>query len=268
MLHHDTLTAPGAAPDRWVLFCHGILGRGSNWRGFARALVRELPTWGAVLVDLRAHGASRAVPPPDSIEAAARDLHALVDERPVRAVLGHSFGGKVALELSRQRAFDQLFVVDSLPGARPGREGAENTERVVKMLGTLPAHFLDREAFHRYVQELGFTRELAAWLGQNLDAIEGGGYELGLDVPRIEALLGDYFVRDLWPALDPPPAATTAHLVIAGRSTVYGDADRERARDLAARHERVRVHVLERADHWVHIDDPDGLLAIASEALS
>lgn len=266
MLHHDTLTAPGAAPDRWILFCHGILGRGSNWRGFARALVRDLPRYGAILVDLRAHGGSRAVPPPDSIEAAARDLVPLLEGRSVTAVLGHSFGGKVALELSRTFAPEQLFVVDSLPGARAA-EGSEGTERVVAMLATLPASFPDRAAFHAYVERLGFSRALAEWLGQNLEGL-GGSYELAIDVSRIEALLADYSARDLWPALDPPPARTTAHLVIGGRSTVFGDADRARALDLAARHERVRVHVLPAADHWVHIDDPEGLARIVEEALS
>ena len=33
---HQTLHAPGVTPARWMLFLHGILGRGANWRGFAR----------------------------------------------------------------------------------------------------------------------------------------------------------------------------------------------------------------------------------------
>jgi len=266
-LAHDLLTAPDASPDRWVLFCHGILGRGSNWRGFARRLLAERPEYGVMLVDLRAHGRSRSVPPPDSLEATARDLIPLLDERDVTAVVGHSFGGKVALELSRERAIDQLFVLDSMPGARPEHRGSASTMRVVKMLGTLPAHFIDRAAFHRYVQDLGFSKSLAQWLGQNLDALDDG-YELGLDVGRIEALLASFFDRDLWPVLDPPRGTMTAHLVIAGKSTVYAPEDRARAWDLAARTERVRVHLLDEADHWLHVDDPDGLLNILTEALS
>ena len=266
-LDHELLTAPGASPDRWVLFCHGIMGRGANWRGFARSLVMDVPSWGAVLVDLRAHGDSRHVPPPDTVATAASDLLEIVDARDVRAVLGHSFGGKVARELAKARTFDELFIVDSMPGARPDRDGSAGTLRVVKMLGTLPAHFLERTAFYRYVEDLGFSRELARWLGQNLDPLDGG-YELGLDVSRIEALLDDFFERELWPVLDPPPDGTTGHLVIAGKSTVFGADDRERSFDLAARHERVHVHVLEDADHWVHIDDPEGLQGIVAEALA
>lgn len=266
-LHHDTLTVGDAAPERWVLFCHGILGRGANWRGFARGLLAELPGWGAILVDLRAHGGSRGVPGPDSLEAAAADLFEVFDAYPVKAVVGHSFGGKVALELSRHRAIEQLFVVDSLPGARPDREGSEGTVRVVKMLRHAPAFFVDRAAFQDYVTEMGFSKPLALWLSQNLDPIDDG-YELGLDIGRVEALLHDYFVTDLWPAIDPPPQATTAHLIIAGESTVFDAEDRDRAIDVAARHGRVHVTVLAEADHWVHVDDPEGLTATIVEALA
>ena len=182
-------------------------------------------------------------------------------------MLGHSFGGKVALELSRHRALSHLFLADSLPAARPEREGSAGTVRVVQMLKTLPAHFHDRPAFHAYVMELGFSKELALWLGQNLDPLSGGGYELGLDVDRIETLLHDYFVCDLWSAIDPPPGTMQSHVIIAGRSTVFGDDDRAFAFDLATRRDRVHTHVLEKADHWVHIDDPDGLHRIVVEGL-
>ena len=266
-LHHDTLTVGDAAPERWILFCHGILGRGANWRGFARKLLQELPGWGAILVDLRAHGGSRGVAGRDSLETAAADLFDLFDARPVKAVVGHSFGGKVALELSRHRPIEHLFVVDSLPAARPEREGSEGTMRVVKMLRHAPAFFVDRAAFRGYVAEMGFSESLALWLSQNLDPIDDG-YELGLDIDRIEALLHDYFVTDLWSAIDPPPTSTTAHLIIGGESTVFDAEDHERAIDVAARHGRVHVTVLPEADHWVHVDDPEGLTAAIVEALA
>src|SRR4051812_33412858 len=130
-LAHVIVTSPslpaGEAPSRLLLFLHGILGSGPNWRTFAKQIVAARPDWGAVLVDLRLHGESQdGFAPPHTLAAAAADLEELIatleqtDEaaplvvRPrVRGVLGHSFGGKVALELARQRAgdLDQLFVV-------------------------------------------------------------------------------------------------------------------------------------------------------------
>lgn len=270
---HELLSARDAKPTGWILLVHGILGRGLNWRGFARRLVRELPEWGAVLVDLRAHGDSQHLSPPDTVPAAAADLARLTDtlstSAPIRAALGHSFGGKVVLHLAREHPLEQIFVVDSMPGARPHRQGSEGTARVVEMLTHLPARFADRRAFERYVTELGFAPALASWLGQNLRALDGpsaSGYEFDLDVDRIRSLLDDFFSRDDWALLDPPGGS--AHLVIGGRSSVYSESDRARALDLAAKHERVHVGVLEEADHWVHIDDPNGLHALVAGGLA
>src|SRR5690606_11379756 len=97
--HSIVKAAPDAQPERYIVFLHGILGQGNNWRGIARQLVKARPAWGALLVDLRAHGDSRQLPPPDSLAAAADDVARLARTLPVSAVLGHSFGGKVAVAL-------------------------------------------------------------------------------------------------------------------------------------------------------------------------
>lgn len=266
------VTAPGVDADRaerWIVFLHGILGRGNNWRGIARRLVAALPTWGAALVDLRAHGDSRHLSPPDDLDAAAGDVARLVATLPgpLGGVLGHSFGGKVAVAALTTLRVPHVFVVDSLPGARPDRRGAEGTTRVVSLLGELPDRFESRDAFVAHLVARGLSNEVAQWLATSLDRADGG-VRFGLDVARIRALLDDYFARDLWPLLDPPPSGTRAHLVIGGRSSVFQPDDRAYAAALAARHpEAVAVHVLESADHWVHVDDPSGLLAIVQTAL-
>jgi len=64
--------------------------------------------WKMVMVDQRNHGASAGLPlhPPHTIDAAAGDLSRLVQTelggRMPEAVLGHSLGGKTALEFLRQ----------------------------------------------------------------------------------------------------------------------------------------------------------------------
>jgi esterase len=254
-------------PERWIVFLHGILGRGNNWRGIARQLIAARPRYGAVLVDLRAHGESQHLAPPDSLERAADDVAKLIETLGPCAVLGHSFGGKVATQLIGRAPVSPVFVVDSLPGARPDRRGSDQTVRVIEMLSSLPDRFETREAFLDHVRGHRYGDAIAKWLAMNLTR-EGEEFRFDLDMTRIRALLDDYFVRDLWPLLDPPPPGTEVHLVIGGRSSVYGEDDRARAHEIAARHpEAVRVHVLEKADHWVHVDDPEGLLAILEAAL-
>lgn len=56
--------------------------------------------------------------------------------------------------------------------------------------------------------------------------------------------------------------------IIGGKSITLSADDRARLSKLAAVDSTLEVHVLERADHWVHVDDPDGLFAIVRSALA
>ena len=94
-----------AAPTKWLYVAHGIFGAGRNWASVAKRVVRNRPTWGALLIDLREHGASHDFPAPHTLESAADDIAALAAvQPPPSALLGHSFGGKVALMYLRRHA--------------------------------------------------------------------------------------------------------------------------------------------------------------------
>ena len=108
--------APPADDSRLALFAHGLLGSGRNLRTLASTLVKQAsegagPDWRAVLVDLRNHGKSAGQPPPHTLAAAAGDLRRLLGTLPgggggggAHALVGHSLGGKVVLELLQQLA--------------------------------------------------------------------------------------------------------------------------------------------------------------------
>jgi len=262
-LAHSIVTAQGATPTRWMFFLHGILGSGANWRTFAKQIVAAEPSWGAVLVDLRLHGESLDVQPPHTIAACAEDLEELARTLPataegVRGVLGHSFGGKVALELGRQRGGDleHCFVIDSTPSARPTAKGSESTRHIVELLTELPAEFPDRHAFTAWMEGRGVSRQTSMWLAMNVKAIPNTTrFVFRLDLAGIRQLLDDYFVRDLWPFLEAPPGPMKTHLLVGGKSGVVDAADRERAKHCP----QTTIDILEEADHWVHVDAPDAL---------
>lgn len=264
---HDVVIAAGAAPERSFLLLHGILGSGANLRTIARRFVAERPRWAAVLVDLRRHGASLDVAGPDTLEQAAVDVAELARSLalPAGAVLGHSFGGKVALQwlaAAREQArLEHVHVIDSNPGARPDARGSEGTLRVVDVLDALPYPFESREAFVQAVLAQDPRPTLAQWLAMSLRR-EGDGWRFGPPLASIRALLASYFAADLWPVVESPPEGTQVHLVIGDRSTVLDAADRARASEIAAQlPARVTVDVLP-TDHWVHAEDPDGLLRV------
>jgi pimeloyl-ACP methyl ester carboxylesterase len=260
---------PGARPERAILFLHGILGSGANLRTIARRFVEARPRWEAWLVDLRGHGRSPKGLPDPRVAAAAADVAALAARvRPMAAVVGHSFGGKVALEAARRLAEEgpgaelaHVVTIDTMPGAREPERGGDGVLAVLDDLASLPARLPSKSAFVDAVAARGRNRTIAQWLAMSTEPAENGGVRFALDLEEIRALVLDYFALDQWPLVEAPPAGVSVHLVIAGRSSSYAPADRARAEAIAARSPRVTVDVLD-TGHWVHTEDPEGLLRV------
>jgi len=268
MLNHALMRASeDHEPECWMLFLHGILGSGANWRTIAKRFIAARPRWGAVLVDLRMHGSSLAFSAPHTVARAANDLVSLEAHvpGPIRGVLGHSFGGKVALQWAREEGerleLERVFLIDSNPGARPDARGSEGTLRVVELLAALPETFPTRQAFIDEIQSRGQDLAIAQWLAMNLER-QGDTLRFALDIGAIRALLDDYFAQDLWSVVEDPPGKARVVIINGGKSNVFDESDRARAEELARKSDRVELHVIPRAGHWVHADAPDALQEI------
>ncbi|KYF87659.1 alpha/beta hydrolase, partial [Sorangium cellulosum] len=194
----------------------------------------------------------------------------------VRGVMGHSFGGKVALAYLERRpeGIERGFILDADPSARPAGESGSESPGVLELLRAIPQPIASREAFLEAVQTAGFSRGIAEWLAMNVRR-EGDGFRIRLDLDVLNDLLTDYFARDLWHVLEDmedAPAGAGAegrrvHVVLGGRSASISPASRARFEALSARAPSLSVHVLPRAGHWLHVDDPDGLFDVIRAAL-
>jgi len=274
LLAHQFVQQEGSTPKRWVVFLHGVLGRGTNWLGFARKLVAAQPQLGALWSDLRMHGDSQALPPPHTFDAVARDVLSLLDATlgtPVLAVVGHSFGGKVALKLRQLRpgVAAQAWVLDASPSARRGRGALETTQSVFDALRTLPKTFESRNAFARALTETGVAPGLGLWLAKNLvrDPDNARLLRFGLDLDAIAELLADHDRQDLWPIVESSGPGASLGFVLGGRSTTVSQADRGRLATLAT-DRRIELSELAEAGHWLHTDDPEGLLSLLEHKLA
>lgn len=279
---HLIVGEPTARATAYVL--HGVLGAGHNFRSFVKRLTARRPEWRFVLVDLRHHGHSQGAPPPNTLEACVGDLLDLSRELRTapEAVIGHSFGGKVALTYGRALAggdetlargdveaarasLQQLWALDSNPGPQAPSPDHE-VLRVVSTLRVLPGPFGTRDEAVRGLEERGLSSGLAQWLVTNLER-RGDRFAWRFELPAIDDLLDDYFRQDLWPYLDAARGVPEHHLVVAERSDRWTGSMRDRVRTLSPA-ASVVLHELPNAGHWVHVDNPEGLLDIIAGHLS
>lgn len=266
VLHHDSI-ARDPATENWLLLLHGILGSGSNWRGFARRLTERLPDWGCVTVDLRLHGRSQELPPPHTVARCAEDLRQLEDSLGIAfsAVVGHSFGSKVALAYLEQRRLEEHAVswaclVDGDPAATPQRASSKGSDLVLSVLDSLsamPTEFASRSDFAAPLLAKGLTQGLVDWLGMNLERTDSG-YRFRLSIPKIRGLLDDYFHQDGWPWLEANRESTQMTFVVASDSSAVSTESLTRLRQ---HHDQQALELEEFSDcgHWVHIDRPQEL---------
>lgn len=270
ILAHDIVEAPGARPTRTAVLGHGILGNRQNWRSFARQLVQRRPELRVITVDHRHHGDSVGAPPPDTVAACAADQLRLCAHLGLRAdvLIGHSFGGKVALEAARQRAEEgalhpplTVFVLDAppVPGQVEDRDDHE-VARVLRALAALPQPLADRQDVVGLLTQRGFSAPLARWMTTNLGKA-ADGWRWRFDLAAAERLIEDYFQLDYLELLSTPRAGLSVHLVRAERSDRWPPA-------LVAALEALpagapgQLHLLPDAGHWLHADNPAGLLAL------
>jgi pimeloyl-ACP methyl ester carboxylesterase len=200
--------------------------------------------------------------PPHTVDAAAHDLRAVIAEHGITAIAGHSFGGKVVLAARSLASVEQTFMLDASPSARPGAlEEGNSVVRVLELLEQSPPQWAKRDDFIAAVIAQGHAKALAQWLAMNL-VPEGDHFVLRLDTAMLRSLLASYYATDLWDALE-NPADGDVHVVIAKRSNTIDDAARAR---LAHAPAHVHVHHVA-ADHWLHIEAPDAVVALLAKSL-
>lgn len=244
-LHRRTVGTDGPP----VVLLHGLLGQGKNLATAASALAGR--GYRVTMLDLPGHGRSpwsERIDYPSLAAAVARELD---DLGPV-ALLGHSLGGKTAMQvaLRRPELVSSLVVVDIAPVAYGG--GHEEHVKHLRVMRALDLAALGSraDADAALAAEVDDER-VRGFLLQNL-AREGGGWSWRADL--------DALARDLDEVADfPLPDGTAPYegpvLWVAGGDSPYvRDVHRERMAELFPRARLVRFKGV---GHWVHSEVPE-----------
>ncbi|CAM6017838.1 unnamed protein product [Sphagnum balticum] len=279
---------------RTALVVHGLLGAGRNWRTVAKRLATAVVEqsssssgWRMVLVDLRNHGNSARLPgfiPPHDIPAAARDLAELVQAQGWEwpdVLIAHSLGGKVVLDFTQNAAAGsygpavllpkQVWVLDSVPGEVETENSDGEVERVLAALQSMPHPIPSRRWLTNRMQELGFSKSFADWMGSNLRRIDSANEKMEwvFDVQGAHDMFLSYRKLSYWSVLQKPPQGSHIALVRAALSDRWTpDILAQLEAVVANKPHNVSYHVVENAGHWLHIENASGLIAIMAPVLA
>lgn len=153
-----------------ILILHGLFGSQRNWYSIAKRLAEKFEVY---TLDLRNHGES-AHSEIMSYQEMAGDILQFVSEHDLNkvAIVGHSIGGKVAMQASLQEPemISKLIIVDIAPV-----QYEHNFYHLVDLLNTLPLERIDsRQQADEYLQFVVKPKALRQFLLQNLRSSNDG----------------------------------------------------------------------------------------------
>ncbi len=229
-----------------LLILHGLLGSSGNWHSLSRNSFGRF--WTTYTLDLRNHGHSPHAPEM-TYAAMARDVLEFAQDLHAGNVhvLGHSMGGKVAMELAIRypHIVDRLVVVDVAPRAFDDRDAS--VIRAVKSVDlalhrdrksidrALADHFESPPVRQFLMKNLKHTRGRYEWR-PNLDVLERAYSEIAGPLTAKGVFEGDtLFIRG-------------------GRSDYIREND---IADIERFFPAARVVTINEAGHWIHADAPD-----------
>lgn len=232
---------------RAVILLHGVFGLSANWAPLASVLAGE--KFQAHVLDLRGHG--RSFRDPDmSLGAMADDVARYMDAAGLEtaALLGHSMGGKVAMEFACRylQRCERLVVVDISPRTYNPGWIKELAETAVNIEDSEPRS--REQARARMEQKIG-EAGWEALLGQNLYRKKDDAYGFRFDARMIRNDAGA-----LTASLAEGSVFPKKTLFIRGENSDYMT-ERDEA-ILKIHFPDSRIVPVTGAGHWVHVDTP------------
>ena len=238
-----------------VVILHGLFGMLDNWKSFATRLSK---THQVITVDLRNHGRS-FWSDEFNYRVMVDDIIELMDFLDIdrSVILGHSMGGKVALQLANTHAekINQLIVVDI--GYRAYKP---SHERIFQTVLDVDATQISSRNEANEILKPGIPQEaVRQFLLKSLARNKEGGYEWRVNFP---VLWKSY--PQILGAVDVEHIICPSLFIRGSRSDYIQESE---IQDLESVHARSNVVTVD-AGHWIHAESPVELLNIVLSFLN
>ena len=251
-LHYHDIGA-GQPP---LLIIHGLFGSADNWRSMAKYFSKY---YRVISIDLRNHGRS---PHSDQQDFAlmAEDLALLCDEIMVEkvSVLGHSLGGKVAMQFASDYAdkVEKLIVVD----ISPRQYFSEHTPLMDAMMALDLTRYTCRHEVDEALSDTIQDATVRQFLLMNLQSDNASQLYWRINLPALKANYHNLMA----PVCEHVRLAMPSLFVYGGLSEYVTEADKRLIDDTCL---NARFQVIDKAGHWVHAERPQQFKQVVEDFL-
>lgn len=233
-----------------LIILHGLFGSGRNWGAIAKRLARSYTVYA---LDLPNHGRSPWWDEPLTYPAMAEAVREFLDAHalPAATVIGHSMGGKTAMQLALKHSdrVAALVVVDIAPVQYAGREHLS----IIRAMQAADLQNVQRRAeVERQLEDAVSVEAIRKFLMQNLVQREDGSglrWQINLEglARSLDALM-DFPIEP-----DMEPYGGPAYFLAGGASDYVLPEHEPAIHRLFLDHE---LHRLEGCGHWLHAEAP------------
>jgi len=253
-LHFKLSKAKETSP--WLLLIHGLFGSADNLAGVRRYFEE---TYNIISIDLPDHGLSPWTEH-FTFNATVDSIIALLNHLEVKqtAVVGHSLGGKIAMQLALTHPdrITHLVVADIAPVKYKHRhqEVFDGLKKVP--LSTISGRKDAQLAMSEHVKEPGVQQFLLKSLYQT----DEGAWQWHFN---LDGLISSYSHIIDWPQSNHQFTGVT--LFIKGGESDYINASHREA--IAKYFPNAKAHIIEGTGHWLHAEKPDAFNAVIARTL-
>ncbi|MEA2042831.1 MAG: alpha/beta fold hydrolase [Bacteroidota bacterium] len=240
-----------------LIILHGLFGMSDNWRGFAKKLSAVCQIY---IPDIRNHGNS-----PHSKEhnykILAQDIKQFMSESEMKTaiILGHSMGGKTAMQLTADypELVEKLIIVDIAPRAylKPKLLLGTKTnqerffEYLLKTENKL-ALFESRNKLNRHLEESFSTMINKYIIKKNIRRKAQGGYEFKFNPKNLYRQMDKIMAA---PEILPGKFKKDVLFIKGEKSDYIQPADITVIRKL---YPNAQINEIKGSGHMIHIDSP------------
>ncbi|MBY5959637.1 alpha/beta fold hydrolase [Membranicola marinus] len=228
-----------------LIILHGLFGALDNWATLGRKWAEHYTVY---LVDLRNHGKS---PHTEShtIGDMAEDVKNFIQQHDIRnpIVLGHSMGGKAAMELalSQPDLVSALIIADI--GAQAYPRGHDHIIEAIRSVD--PARMESRKDIEQKLSETIQDPGVVFFIAKNIDRTKEG-YRWKMNIDTIER---DY--EEILKAIKTGRIFDKPTFLLRGGKSGYVTS--ENINLLRQLFPNIQIETIEGAGHWLHAEKPD-----------